>query len=138
MNFIRQMPKEIEEAAMIDGAGIFKRLVKVMLPLIKPAIATVALFCIVGHWNDWFSGIIYMQNPAKYPLQSYLQTLLQTMEEILRLAERDPILLQLLTDANARTGRAAQLFLGAIPMIIIYPFLQRYFTTGLVLGSVKG
>jgi putative aldouronate transport system permease protein len=138
MNFIRQLPKEIEEAAMIDGAGVFRRLLSVMLPLLKPALATVGLFCIVGHWNDWFSGIIYMQNPSRYPLQSYLQSLLTSMEEIMRLAQRDSKLLEALMNANARTGRAAKLFLGALPMMIIYPFLQKYFTTGLVLGSVKG
>jgi putative aldouronate transport system permease protein len=136
MNFIRQMPQEIEEAAMIDGAGVFSRLFKVILPLLKPALATVALFCTVGHWNDWFGGIIYMQNPAKYPLQTYLQTMLRSIEDLMRTSDNDYVFL--LAVLNARTGRAAQLFLGALPMMLIYPFLQRYFTKGLVIGSVKG
>jgi putative aldouronate transport system permease protein len=136
MNFIRQMPQDIEEAAMIDGAGVFRRLFSVLLPLLKPALATVGLFCTVGHWNDWFSGMIYMQTPQRYPLQTYLQTLLRTMEDIMRLAGHDYA--TLLSMMNARTGRAAQLFLGALPMMIVYPFLQKYFTTGLVIGSVKG
>jgi putative aldouronate transport system permease protein len=136
MNFIRQMPPDIEEAAIVDGAGIFMRLVRVILPLLKPALATVGLFCTVGHWNDWFSGIIYMNRPENYPLQSYLQTLLRSIEDIMRLVGTDYI--QLLAMMNARTGRAAQLFLGALPMMLIYPFLQKYFTTGLVIGSVKG
>jgi putative aldouronate transport system permease protein len=136
MNFIRQMPQDIEEAAMIDGAGVFKRLLYILLPLLKPALATVGLFCTVGHWNDWFSGMIYMQNPRNYPLQTYLQTLLLSFEDIMRLAGTDYT--RLLAMMNARSGRAAQLFLGALPMVLIYPFLQRYFTKGLVLGSVKG
>jgi putative aldouronate transport system permease protein len=136
MNFIRQMPQDIEEAAMIDGAGVFKRLVLVILPLLKPALATVGLFCTVNHWNDWFSGIIYMQTPERYPLQSYLQTLMRTMEDMMRLAGHDYA--ALLSMMSARTGRAAQLFLGALPMMLVYPFLQKYFTTGLVIGSVKG
>jgi putative aldouronate transport system permease protein len=136
MNFIRQMPQDIEEAAMIDGAGVFSRIFKVILPLLKPALATVGLFCIVGHWNDWFSGIIYMNRPENYPLQSYLQTLLTSIEELMRVAGIDYT--RLLGMMNARTGRASQLFLGALPMMIVYPFLQKYFTTGLVLGSVKG
>jgi putative aldouronate transport system permease protein len=86
MNFIRQMPQEIEDAAMVDGAGVFTRLVRIMLPLLKPALATVGLFCTVGHWNDWFSGVIYMQSPADYPLQSYLQTMLRSIEEMMRTA----------------------------------------------------
>jgi putative aldouronate transport system permease protein len=136
MNFIRQMPQDIEEAAMIDGAGVFRRLIKVMLPLLKPALATVGLFCMVGHWNDWFGGIIYMQSPRRYPLQSYLQTLLISMEDLVRLAGTDYE--RLLSMINIRTGRAAQLFLGALPIMLVYPFLQKYFVKGLVIGSVKG
>jgi putative aldouronate transport system permease protein len=136
MNFIRQMPQEIEDAAMVDGAGVFMRLVRIMLPLLKPALATVGLFCTVGHWNDWFGGIIYMQSTENYPLQSYLQTMLRSIEEMMRTAGSDYS--KLLSMLNARTGRAAQLFLGALPMMILYPFLQKYFTKGLVIGSVKG
>jgi putative aldouronate transport system permease protein len=136
MNFIRELPQDIEEAAMIDGAGIFRRLWSVMLPLLKPALATVSLFCIVMHWNDWFWGIIYMNEPKNFPLQSYLHKMLNQMEEIMRLSGVDYT--KLLAMMNARTGRAAQLFLGAIPMMAIYPFLQKYFTKGLVIGSVKG
>ena len=136
MNFIRQLPAELEEAAEIDGAGPFLILIRVILPLSKPALATVGLFCIVWHWNDWFTGIIYMKNVNNYPLQSYLQTLMRNFDQILRSAGSDYV--SLLNMMNARTGRAAQLFLGALPVLAIYPFLQKYFTTGLVLGSVKG
>jgi len=136
MNFMRQMPQDIEEAAIVDGAGVWRRLFGVMLPLLKPALATVALFCAVWHWNDWFWGLIYMQSPTNYPLQTYLQTLLLKMEELLRIAGTD--YMKLLSMLSVRTGRAAQLFMGAFPMMILYPFLQKYFTKGLVMGSVKG
>jgi putative aldouronate transport system permease protein len=136
MNFMRQMPQDIEEAAIVDGAGVWRRLFSVMLPLLTPALATVSLFCAVWHWNDWFSGLIYMQSPTKYPLQTYLQGLLLKMEEIMRMAGIDYV--KLLSMLSVRTGRAAQLFLGALPMMILYPFLQKYFTKGLVMGSVKG
>ncbi|MGF7142050.1 putative aldouronate transport system permease protein [Anaerotaenia torta] len=136
MNFIRGLPEELEEAARIDGAGPFRVLIRILLPVLKPALATVGLFCIVGHWNSWFDGIIYMNSPANYPLQSYLQTLLQSFEQIMQKSGTDYT--KLLSMMNARTGRAAQLFLGAIPIMLIYPFLQKYFTKGLVLGSVKG
>jgi putative aldouronate transport system permease protein len=136
MNFIRQLPSEIEDAAMIDGAGPIDTLIRVLLPLLKPAIATIGLFCVVGHWNEWFSGLIYMRSPLHYPLQTYLQTLLRNFDEILRLAGSDYV--RLLTMMNIRTGRAAQLFVAALPVMILYPFLQRYFVTGLVIGSVKG
>jgi len=136
MNFIRQMPADIEEAAIIDGAGVIRRLISVMLPLLKPALATVSLFCAVGHWNDWFSGLIYMQSPSNYPLQTYLQGLLMSMDEIMRVAGGD--YMAIIAMMSVRTGRAAQLFMGALPMMILYPFLQKYFTKGLVMGSVKG
>lgn len=137
MNFMRGIPEEIEEAAAIDGASPFQILTRVLLPILKPALATVGLFCIVTHWNDWFSGIIYMNNPDNYPLQTYLQSLLQNFEQLLRTQSSQDIQ-ALLAQMDARTGRAAQLFLGAIPVMVIYPFLQKYFTKGLVLGSVKG
>lgn len=136
MNFIRGLPEELEEAAMIDGAGQMSVLFRIVLPLMKPALATVGLFCIIGHWNDWFAGMIYMQRTELYPLQTYLQSLLKSFDELLKASGEDYS--RLITMMNARTGRAAQLFLGALPVMLIYPFLQKYFTTGLVIGSVKG
>ena len=136
MNFMRSLPEEIEEAARIDGATPIQILIKILLPVLKPALATVGLFCIVGHWNDWFGGMIYMNDPQKYPLQTYLQTLLQNFEQMMQKSGTDYT--KLLSMMNASTGRAAQLFLGAIPIMCVYPFLQKYFTKGLVIGSVKG
>lgn len=136
MNFLRGLPDELEEAAMVDGAGPIRVLLFIVLPLMKPGLATVGLFSMVGHWNDWFSGLIYMQSPIKYPLQTYLQTLLKGFEELIKLAGTDYSRFASLM--NVRTGRAAQLFLGMLPIMLVYPFLQKYFTKGLVIGSVKG
>ncbi len=136
MNFFRGIPEALEEAAVIDGATPIQVLVKILLPILKPALATVGLFCIVAHWNDWFSGMIYMNDINKYPLQTYLQSMLVNFEDLMR--QSDTNIQVILSQINARTGRAAQLFLGALPVIMIYPFLQKYFTKGLVLGSVKG
>ena len=136
MNFIRNLPAELEEAAMIDGAGSFKILFSVLLPVLKPALATVGLFSFVFHWNDWFTGALFMHDPALYPLQTYLQTLLVNFRDLLRQSGSDYHLL--LMRMNEQTGRAAQLFLGLVPTLIVYPFLQKYFVKGLVMGSVKG
>jgi putative aldouronate transport system permease protein len=136
MNFMRGLPPELEEAAMIDGAGHFRTLFNVILPVLKPALATVGLFSFVYHWNDWFTGALFMHDPANYPLQTYLQTLLVSFSELLRQSGSDYY--ALLSRMNEQTGRAAQLFLGLVPTLIVYPFLQKYFTTGLVMGSVKG
>ena len=136
MNFFKSTPEELEEAAQIDGAGVWTILWKIVLPISKPGLATVALFCIVSHWNSWFDGLIYMNNSNHYPLQSYLQTLVINPEQMLKIAGGDYT--KILAMVNARTGRAAQLFVGALPIIIVYPFLQKYFSSGLLLGSVKG
>jgi putative aldouronate transport system permease protein len=136
MNFIRGLPEELEEAAMVDGAGYFTTLFRILLPVLKPALATVALFSFVFHWNEWFNGMLFMNDPRNYPLQTYLQTLLVNMRELMRAFSGEHM--QLITRLNERTARAAQLFLGMLPVLVIYPFLQKYFTKGLVLGSVKG
>lgn len=136
MNFIRGLPEEIEESATVDGAGPMQILFRILLPILKPSLATVGLFSIVGHWNSWFDGIIYMNNPENYPLQSYLQTLLMNFDQMMLKAGTD--FTKLLSMMNVRTGRAALMFLGTLPILIIYPFLQKNFTSGLVLGSVKG
>ncbi|GHU78268.1 protein LplC [Clostridia bacterium] len=136
MNFMRGLPPEMEEAAMIDGAGNFRVLFSILLPVLKPALATVGLFSFVSHWNDWFTGALFMHDPKNYPLQTYLQTLLTNFRDMLRQSGSDYY--TLLSRMNEQTGRAAQLFLGLIPTLIVYPFVQKHFTTGLVMGSVKG
>ncbi len=136
MNFMRGIPKELEESALIDGASPIQVLVKVLLPILKPALATITLFCILNHWNDWFSGLLYMNKTTNYPLQTHLQTMLTNFETLLR--QNTTSYYEIISKMNARTGRAAQIFLAALPMLVIYPFIQKYFTKGLTLGSVKG
>ncbi|MFN2286273.1 MAG: carbohydrate ABC transporter permease [Anaerolineae bacterium] len=133
-NAFRSVPKELEEAAAMDGAGHWTILFKVLLPLSLPVLATVTLFVAIGHWNAWFDGLILMNSPDKYPLQSYLQTVVINPDPRM-LTERDLALLQLISN---RTTRAAQIFIAMVPILVIYPFLQRYFTAGVKLGSVKG
>jgi len=135
MNFMRSLPYELEEAAMVDGAGYFTILFRILLPVLKPALATVALFSFIFHWNEWFMGMLFMNSPENFPLQTYLQTLLVNFRELMRAFTGDHV--QLIARLNERTGRAAQLFLGMLPVLVVYPFLQKYFTKGLVLGSVK-
>jgi putative aldouronate transport system permease protein len=133
-NAFRSIPKELEEAAAMDGAGHWTILFKILLPMSLPVLATVTLFVAVSHWNAWFDGLILMNSPDKYPLQSYLQTVIVNPDPRM-LTERDLALLKIISN---RTTRAAQIFIAMIPILVVYPFLQRYFTTGIKLGSVKG
>ena len=133
-NSFRSIPKELEEAAAMDGAGHWTILFRVLLPLSLPILATLTLFVAVAHWNAWFDGLILMNSPDKYPLQSYLQTVVINPDPRM-LTERDLALLQLISN---RTTRAAQIFIAMVPILLVYPFLQRYFTAGVKLGSVKG
>ncbi len=134
LNFFRQVPKDLAEAAEIDGAGHWMTLFGIYVPVSTPALATILLFSLVGHWNSWFDGLILMNSPDNYPLQSYIQTIVVqrtysqlTREEIEQLAT-----------ISDKTLRSAQIFIGSIPIVLVYPFLQKYFVKGIVLGGVKG
>jgi putative aldouronate transport system permease protein len=136
MNFFRSIPAEIEDAALIDGANQWKILWMIILPLSVPVLATICLFVLLGHWNSWFDGLLYMNSPENYPLQSYLQTIIADPARMLQSMNLEELRLQL--KVNNETLRSAQIFISMIPILIVYPFMQRYFTTGIVMGSVKG
>ncbi|MFC3804191.1 carbohydrate ABC transporter permease [Cohnella sp. GCM10012308] len=134
LNFFRGLPQEVEESAFLDGAGHWTVLWKMYVPMSYPVLATVALFTMVFHWNSWFDGLIYMNFPKNYPLSTYLQLLVINSNPM----KMDPRNLAGILEISERTTRAAQIFLGALPILIVYPFLQRFFVKGIVLGSVKG
>ena len=134
LNFFRQLPKELLEAAYVDGANHVQTLVRIVLPCSTAAIATVSLFCMVGHWNEWFSPIIYMKSFENYPLQTYLRSILIDQRfEIRSLSDTE-----LLNKLSNKTVTSAQIFIGMLPILAVSPFLQKYFTKGIVLGSVRG
>jgi len=102
-------------------------------------IATVALLSFVSHWNSWFDGMIYMNDIKKYPLFSYLQTIVLNPEEFLKNnTDMSGNLSKYLVLVSGRTTTAAQMFLAMIPILLVYPWLQKYFMAGLVMGSIKG
>lgn len=136
MNFFRGIPEELEDSARLDGANQWQILYKIYLPLSKPSIATVTLFSLVGHWNSWFDGLIYSNHTENYPLQSYLQTMVTSTTEALQTGDLQALMdLMNVNDTNMKT---AQIFISLVPLMLVYPFLQKYFTAGLTLGSVKG
>lgn len=136
MNFFRGIPSELEESAKLDGASQWQILWRIFIPISKPSLETIILFSLINHWNSWFDGLIYSNHTTNYPLQSYLQTLVTSTTEIL--AQGDVKAIAKLVDINDTNMKAAQIFISVIPLMLIYPFLQKYFTTGLTMGSVKG
>ncbi|MCK6073275.1 ABC transporter permease subunit [Paenibacillus silvae] len=136
MNFFSAVPKALEEAAFIDGASPLQVLFKVYVPVSIPALATVALFSIVGTWNDFFSGLIYMTKVSNYPLMTYIQSLNVNIADLLQ-AGTNSSELSNLTEISNKNLNAAKIVVAVIPLLLIYPLLQKYFVTGIVVGSVK-
>ena len=127
-----------QEAALLDGAGHLSVLLRVYVPLSKPSIATVTLFSMVGHWNSWFDGMIYLRDDTLQPLATLLHNMVSrtTLNVIMETTDIS-VIEQLLTVTN-ESLKSAQLFIGMLPILCVYPFIQKYFTKGLVIGSVKG
>lgn len=134
INFFRNIPKAIKESAQLDGIGPLGMLVQIYIPLAKPAIATVSLFSIVNHWNSFFDGMLLMNTPEKMPLQTYIQSLVIRISDITQSGLSAE---QLADRMSQRTFNASKIVVSTIPILLIYPFLQKYFVTGITLGSVK-
>ena len=137
LNFFRQLPREISESAYVDGAGHWTILWRIYVPLSIPSLATLILFTAVVHWNSWFDAMILMSTPAKYPLQTYLQSII-VVRDMAMMANATQDQLKELSQVSDRTLKSSQIFIAALPVLALYPFLQKYFVKGLVLGSVKG
>jgi len=133
MNFFKTVPRDFEEAARVDGATEMQILFRIYVPLSKAVVATVSLFTVVGHWNGWFDGMVLMNTPSKLPLQSYLQSIVITVPKMGgadAFAKYGAI--------NQKTTNAAMIFVAMIPILSVYPFMQKYFAKGIIVGGVKG
>ncbi|NUU74536.1 carbohydrate ABC transporter permease [Paenibacillus xylanilyticus] len=134
-NFFQQMPPGLEEAARIDGCSDLGVLWRIVLPLSKPVIATFALFYAVGHWNNFFSALLYISDSDKWPLQVMLrQIVLLSQASVGDMANMDPNFVQ----PPEQSIKMAVIVVGTIPILLVYPFLQKHFAKGVMLGSIKG
>lgn len=134
--FMNSIPYELEEAAYVDGATHFRTLYSVVLPLSKPILAVMVLFYAIAHWNSYFNAMIYLSDKERYPLQLVLRTILvqsQSSEEIL--ADVQGTFNRMLM---SETIKYALIIVASVPVLCLYPFLQKYFVQGVMIGSVKG
>ena len=128
-NFFMELPRELEEAASIDGCSDIGIFIKIALPLSLPCLATFGLFYAVGHWNNYFGALLYLEDSTKFPIQLVLRNI------VMQTAETQ-------TDPNALipedTLKMAVIVIGTVPILIVYPFLQKHFAAGVMVGAVKG
>lgn len=130
-NFFMSIPEELEDSAKMDGANEFRVLFSIIIPLSKPVLATLALWSAVGHWNAWFDSMLYIQDQSKIVLQLFLRRLVIANEG-------DPMLPVPSIEQTPETVKAAIIIFTALPILVVYPFLQRYFVKGVMIGSLKG
>lgn len=138
-NFFWSIPDSLEESARIDGANELRIIWNIILPLSLPVIATIGLFYAVGHWNDFFSGLFFIKDNAKWPLQVLLRSIVIDFN-MMNMGTQNP---QSMGDANKiviqpENIKAAAIIFAVVPILLVYPFLQKYFVKGIMLGSVKG
>ncbi|MDR2478655.1 MAG: carbohydrate ABC transporter permease [Treponema sp.] len=137
--FRATIPESLIESANIDGASELLIFFKIIIPLSKPVLATIALFLSFAYWNDWFTSLLYIHNPALFSLQAYLNKILGDLEFLLQNASTMGILSQqILAEMPKEAARMAIVVIAVIPIACTYPFFQRYFVSGLTIGSIKG
>ena len=135
--FFQQLPEELKDAAEIDGANDLVMLFRIVLPISKPLLATFAIFSIVGYWNEWWSALLYLRKNEMHPIQMLLRSLLVQMD-MLKSGEGIAKVNQSEILVRAKVVRAASIVITTLPIMLIYPFFQKYFTKGIVVGSLKG
>lgn len=134
--FFQQIPEEIYESAHLDGAGDFVIFVKIVLPLSVPTIMTMVLFYAVGHWNSWFNALIYLDDKAKYPVQLIMRNIVLSGET----AALSSSAASMSQDVGivATNVKYAVVFVTMLPILLVYPFIQKYFVKGIMVGALKG
>lgn len=137
-NYIASLPESMEEAAVVDGANPLYIMFKIMLPLSMPIVATVALWTAVGHWNAWFDAMIFINDDKKQVLQMILRNILMQQQMRKFISGMDMALMDSTTNFTESTIKAATIIVTIGPIVIAYPFAQKYFIKGIMIGSLKG
>ena len=136
--FYKGIPMEIIEAARIDGAGEFRTFFSIVLPLSKPGLATIGMFTTIAYWNDWFLGMLYIVDQKKYPVQTLLWSMQNSLEFMKQSSANALEYAEMAANAPTDSGRMALTVLVVLPILLAYPFFQKYFVKGVTIGGVKG
>ena len=136
-NFFTGIPEEMYESSKIDGASELTTFVKIMLPLAKPAIATVTLFASLAYWNDWWAGLMLIDDSNKQPLQLLLRTIVSNTQ-FLQSSPNAGMMQEVSNILPVESVKMAIVILTIGPIIFVYPFIQKYFVKGIMVGAVKG
>jgi len=129
------LPDEVVESAKIDGSGHFRTYISIVLPIVKPGLATVGLFLALNYWNDWFLSSMFISTPEKYELQFYLYNMLSSYEALNRMVSAG---VTIVTNPPSESIKLAMAIIATGPVLLFYPFIQRYFVAGITIGAVKG
>lgn len=137
--FFESIPDSLEESAKLDGCGYFKIYTQIVLPLSKPVLAVVGLYTAVGHWNDWFAGAFYMNSSKLWPVQTVLQQMLsRAMASSQEVKTASQAIAQANSAVTSDSLKMAAVVITTVPILCIYPFAQKYFVKGAMIGAVKG
>jgi len=137
--FMNSIPGELQEAAVLDGANHPQYLIKVVIPLSKPVLAVIVLYYAVGHWNDYYTALIYINNDNYVPLQTVLRNVLMTANQMVKGGMDAEAVKRIMESmALAESLKYTSIIAGILPMMIIYPFVQKYFVKGVMIGAIKG
>ena len=140
-SYLEGIPKEIEESSKIDGANEFLIMIKIMLPMSMPVVATIILWLAVGYWNDWMTTMYYITKPNLYTLQYVMMQIIKQAEVTAKMAAEQmqgAVKTENQTVVTSESVQAAVLIIATVPILVVYPFLQKYFVGGVTLGAVKG
>lgn len=139
-SYISAVPESLIDAAKIDGCGEVRILFQVIMPLIKPALATVGLFIALAYWNDWYNAMLYIKDGFKYPLQYFLYERVNNIEAYKRLIVNNAVSSDVVSALSlpTETLKMALTIVVTGPIILAFPFVQRYFVQGVTIGAVKG
>ncbi|GGF90291.1 ABC transporter permease [Paenibacillus albidus] len=135
-SFMSSIPDAITESAKIDGAGDFRIFLQLIVPLSKPALATIGLFIALGYWNDWYNALLYISKSELMPLQYYLYKMLGNMDGMRKAMMASGVVVN--SNLPTESLKMAMTIVATGPILLAYPFIQKYFVQGLTIGAVKG